>query len=169
MRAMCIPKFRHRALGVISRLAIGAVASAIVCSFWLPRGAYADATKTQYELRERCGKQVDTYFRREWGEGIKNTRDLLMTADFTDHYNEKLNKCFFVLTVNSASRKPASTRGVTTSMDLFEINEHKEYGMFFAPEGAPPMECWVLDANGKQQSCRSQDAWKLMIRSYMEH
>ncbi len=174
MRATCISEFRHRALGLISRLVISVAVSAIVCGLSLPRSASADANKAQYELRERCGKQADTDFRREWGEGIQNTKDFFMTSDYTDHYNEKLNKCFVVLTVNSAPRERTSAKSAwdsSTSIELYEINEHKEYGSFLAPNfpaGTPPNTCWVLDTNAKQNSCRSRDEWNLMIRPYME-
>ena len=74
------------------------------------REAAAALSKRQaYELSERCGKTAGEEFRREWKGGIVNTATGQMTASFRNHYNSKLNKCFYLLGVTHFRNKTSSS------------------------------------------------------------
>ena len=128
-----------------------------VCSIVLSSGTYAASIKEQYELQERCGKRADEVFRREYGNGIGNDQ----MAGYTNHYNEKLNKCFVLVTVSIY--KP----DISNTMVLFDINENKEYGSIVTiithAKDAPLTYCKVLE-----RVCHSQKEWETLTRPFME-
>ncbi|MBI2748638.1 MAG: hypothetical protein HYX43_04660 [Burkholderiales bacterium] len=62
-----------------------------------------------YELSERCGKTASEEFRREWKNGIVNTETGQMTAGYANHYNSKLNKCFYLLRITHITRKKSDS------------------------------------------------------------
>ena len=120
--------------------------------------SYADSSKDDYELQERCGKRAEESFRREWGNGIKSVEGEKMSADYSNHYNKKLNKCFVLLSVSGMSKK------YYNSIMLYDVNESRTYGSFFKLEyDRPPNQCQVL---GKK--CKSEDEWNSFVRPYME-
>ena len=125
-----------------------------------------------YELSERCGKTTGEEFRREWKGGIVNTETGQMAASYTNHYNSRLNKCFYLLRVTHFTSKKSGGGESTSnvSMMLFDINEVKEYGNYFGaptsaaqPVAGPPMNCTVV---GKR--CSSSEEWEALARPYME-
>lgn len=121
--------------------------------------SHAGSNKNDYDLQERCGKQAEESFRREWGEGVVNMKSGMMTADYSNHYNKKMNKCFVLLSVSTMHQNNASK-----SIMLYDINESRTYGQFFQSKyDLPPNMCHVLDKN-----CSSEDEWKSLVRSYME-
>ena len=91
------------------------------------------STKEEYELQEKCGKRAAEWGD-EWGaqlggrtyfdkDGMEEWRD------FVNHYNRKLNKCFFLLTIRW-SLKIMEGRLYVIEKHLYDINENKEYGSF---------------------------------------
>jgi|ERR1700730_6014801 hypothetical protein len=71
----------------------------------------AEPNKLQYELEERCGRAAAVIFEKDWeGKGITNTPDGQIVASFENHYNQSLNKCFYLLTSTSyLTKKPMPT------------------------------------------------------------
>jgi hypothetical protein len=126
--------------------------------------AAAGPDKEAYELLERCGKRSEEVFRRDWGEGIKNTDGGQMIAGYRNHYSPALNKCFALQTVTTVSRKTKTEKASTTlSITLYDVNEMKEYGSFFtAAMESPPTECYVLD-----KSCSSRSGWESLLTPYI--
>ena len=137
------------------------------------REATAALSKRQgYELSERCGKTAGEKFRREWKQGVVNTETGQMVASFTNHYNSKLNKCFYLLTVNHFTHKNSHGGEATMnlSMMLADINESKGIGNYFgAPTSASkvvaghPLECKVLD-----KLCSSSEEWEALAKPFVE-
>jgi hypothetical protein len=137
------------------------------------REATAVLSKRQaYELSERCGKTAGEEFRREWKQGLVNTKTGQMLASFTNHYNSRLNKCFYLLRITHFTKKKSAGDRATMnlSMTLADINEGKEFGNYFgAPTGAMkpvtghPYDCKVLD-----KLCSSEAEWEALVKPYME-
>lgn len=73
-------------------------------------------------LSGRCEKKSREQFRRAWQDGVVNTADGKMTAEFTNHYNAELDTCFYLLTVTSAS---------TLKKMLFDMNGGELYGEYW--------------------------------------
>jgi hypothetical protein len=57
--------------------------------------------KITYELQERCGRSVEEWFKREYGNGYERTKDGRRLTTFRNHYNSRMNKCFMLLTSKS--------------------------------------------------------------------
>jgi hypothetical protein len=125
---------------------------------------YAASNKEEYELQERCGKRAGEIFKREYGSGIKRDKDGSTNFGYKNHYNTKLNKCFFL----------ESSRGYTEATDkkkvgfvmerLFDINENREYGSYFKrDEDSQPTEC-----NVERKVCHSEKEWETLIKPYMD-
>jgi hypothetical protein len=120
--------------------------------------------KDLYELSERCGKTCAQRFKEEYGkEGTYPYNGQLITRGYTSHYNAKLNKCF-ILIEDSVISKEASK-----SKLLWDINENKEYGQYFAFREDKKLFhmkttlCVVLE-----MSCKSEQEWDLLVKPYME-
>jgi len=64
---------------------------------------YAQPTKEQYELQERCGKRAAEVFKREYRPGLKGEQ-----LNYENHYSARLNKCFFLLEIGDAYEKGKS-------------------------------------------------------------
>ena len=113
-----------------------------------------------YERSEQCGKLSREQFRRAWKDGAVETEDGRVAAEFTSHYNEKLNTCFYLLTVTSTS---------TLKKMLFDVNGGELYGEFQgptaveSPAASRPKACRV-----ESFYCASWREWEVLIESYME-
>lgn len=125
--------------------------------------SYAASTKEEYDLQERCGKRADEFFKREYGNGISNNKDGQSISGYTNHYNKKLNKCFFLLTTSDLPYKDKKN-SASTFITLFNINEQKEYGNYFKRlKDNFGFVCKVSD-----KVCHTQDEWEALIKPYME-
>ena len=90
-------------------------------------------------------------------------------ADFGDHFNVKLRKCFVVIRTNTfkSGEHLASTK-------LFDALEGKNYGKYVWSgqkdkelfEG-PPLECQVIASDGSSKICRSKDEFDSLATGYM--
>jgi hypothetical protein len=124
-----------------------------------------------YELTEQCGKKSREEFRRAWNEGTVKTADGQMTAEFTNHYNVRLNSCFYLLTVShyTAGSDNGSASASTLNKMLFDINEGERYGEYLGPatDESPPVKfpetCKVVSLN-----CASRREWEVLAGPYME-
>lgn len=125
--------------------------------------SYADPLKEEYELQERCGKRAEEVFKSGYGStGITNTKEGQAIAGYRNHYNKKLNKCFFLLTYRDIPYKKKQAGSVLIS--LYDINENREYGSFFKRDtDSHPTECTV---SGK--ACHSEQEWVALVSPYMD-
>ncbi len=108
------------------------------------------------ELSEQCGKTSRDQFRRDWKDGVAPAADGQMTAGFSNHYNAKLNTCFYLLTVKQ------STNSALKIM-LFDINDGEQYGEYLGPAAGLPRICRI-----EGMYCASEREWEVLVRPYME-
>ena len=84
-----------------------------------------------------------------------------MTAEFTNHYNAKLDACFYLVTVKQSTG--------TLRKLLFDINERELYGEYLgpatyeSPAASLPKACRVAGFY-----CASGREWDVLVKSYME-
>jgi hypothetical protein len=125
----------------------------------------AEPNKDQYELQERCGKRAEEVFKRDYafkGGGVTDTKDGEDMTVYENHYNAMLNKCFVLEKVTSIKYK--TNKGTATKKTLFDVNEHKVYGIFFIrSEFNFPLECRI-----QQKICHSEGEWEELLKPYME-
>ena len=131
--------------------------------------AAAPSKQQAYELSEQCGKTSRDRFRRDWKDGVVPTPDGQMTAEFTNHYNAKLNTCFYLLTVNRYTNGEGGASTSTLSMMFFDIDDDELYGEYLGPatiESPPtriPTTCRL-----EYMYCASRGEWEVLVRRYME-
>lgn len=73
------------------------------------------------------------------------------------HYSARYNTCFVVIRTNTFSRKE---KGMSTLIELWDLNENKQRGSFFQHGDA--IICTVGNA-----VCRSEAEWQLLIDPYI--
>jgi hypothetical protein len=147
--------------GCAKRLFAGCLATGFFTS-----AGHAEPNKVEYELAEKCGRSVATWFKSEYKEeGVPiNTRDGQMIAAFRSHYNRKLNKCFLLLTINTfKSKKSEGDLNSSTQHMLVDFLDNNEIGTFFQFFGITPTSC-----NVNETHCRSEAEWQFLAKPFME-
>ena len=111
------------------------------------------------ELSAQCAKLSREQFQHAWKDGREKTAEGPLTAEFANHYNTKLNICFYLLTVSSPG---------TLKKMLFDINGGELYGEFLGPAIAES------PAAGRPKTCRieslycaSAREWDVLAEPYM--
>jgi len=90
-----------------------------------------------------------------------------MVVSYQNHYNARLNKCFYLQTVNTYPKNKAEN--VHEDGVLFDINDNREYGNFHrmmnyeGPYDPVPVICNLLE-----RQCHSRVEWEYLVRPYME-
>jgi hypothetical protein len=112
------------------------------------------------ENAAQCGSRSRAQFSRDWKDGVENSAEGKTTAEFTNHYNARLNTCFYLLTVASPG---------TRKKMLFDINGGELYGEYLgaavvdSPKPPVPKACRV-----ESFYCASEREWHVLIEPYME-
>ena len=136
-----------------------------------PKAASAPAPNPRvvYELREKCGKDAREWFDHNNLEEGAAAAGILMNSDFTNHYNEHLNRCYAVLIETGTmfhSQWPSDkTKQMVMTLDkhLVEVAENKDVGHFFINSTIDkPISCNVGD-----QTCGSREEWDRLVAPYM--
>ena len=126
-------------------------------------GAHGATSMQAYELQERCGKQAENWFRSEWGHaGVTNTKKGQATANYRNHFNGAMSKCFVLLTYLDLPYKDKK-QSPSTQITLFDVNENKEYGTFFKFANSE----LLFQCDVEKRHCKSRDEWETMIAPYM--
>ena|ERR1700733_8851554 len=129
-------------------LALGAVT--------LPVNGYAQPDKVAYELQERCGKRAEQVWQKDYGQNITTDQYGTIIANYENHYNAKLNKCFML---EDATSLPKGGGQSFKTLMLIDVNENKIYGTF---TNAGAVQC---DLEGR--ACRSELDWRQLVAPFM--
>ncbi len=121
----------------------------------------AEPNKVLYELQERCGKQARETFRSGWGGHVVNSTGWQTIANFENHYNVRLDKCFYI---EMSTTYPPKTKHdkANEHFRLFDLNENKEYATYDHTEGLPLL-CYVGD-----RGCTTKEEWRALVKPFME-
>jgi len=112
------------------------------------------------EPSEQCGQTSRDQFRRAWKDGMRETADGRATAEFTNHYNRRLDACFYLLTVSSAA---------TLKRMLVDIGTGELYGEFLGPAHVEPPAAGVpKTCRVESFYCASAREWDVLVAPYME-
>jgi hypothetical protein len=145
---------RQKAISIIIGAAInGCLVTAL---------AFSQPNKKENELRERCGKRTEEIWKKEFEDNIANSKDVQVIGHYENHYNAKLNKCFY-LTKSSVIGKEK----VMKIERLFDVDANKEYGMFTSDSDDSLAVCVLYVERGKGR-CSSENEWRQLIKPYME-
>jgi hypothetical protein len=121
--------------------------------------AQAQTETERYNLQEQCGKLAAEVFAKEWGTGTSNTDYGQTIADYRNHYNFRLNKCFYLEL--SATYPRRTGEGQFSSSRLFDLQESKEIGTYQQLED----EVVSCDVQGKE--CHSLLEYQALIKPFM--
>jgi hypothetical protein len=110
--------------------------------------AQAQSLTEKYELSERCGKQAEERYAKEVESRV------LVKVDYENHYNSRLNKCFY-LSINDGP-------GLARMLTLSDLNERKAVAIYYH-RGDDVEHCSV-----QQQQCTSEAEWRELIKPFME-
>jgi hypothetical protein len=126
--------------------------------------------RAMYDLREKCGRDAQEWFLRFYGTDPAPIGGLAFTQDFKNHYNERLNRCYAVLSrtgMGMIAQHPGDkTKDLVQTLDkhLFEVNENNDMGRFFInTQSSAPLNCRIVD-----QQCASLKEWESLAAAYME-
>jgi hypothetical protein len=114
------------------------------------------------DLQEKCAKQAAIAFHQQ---GFSEN-----DADYVNHYNVKLGRCFIQITKTSMSGNfPATTKSLS---DAFEGKEFGSY-LWINTEGkkyweVAPRMCSVTLPTGEERTCTSDTEYDELSRAYLE-
>jgi hypothetical protein len=118
------------------------------------------------QLQGECAKQA----RLEYNEGGWKKEQM---AGFTNHYNEKMNKCFML--IESTTPSTAKDGTFFTNKTLSDAFEGQNYGLYVWQSDkkkkyweVPPFECDVTLPSGEKKMCQSSDEFGELIKVYMQ-
>jgi hypothetical protein len=117
------------------------------------------------EMQQKCAQQSKAEFNRS---GF----DKDDTANFTNHYNAKLNKCFVEMFSMKSHRTPYVPTVYRSVSDAFEGKTYGEY-MWINDLGkkyweVKPFVCKVTLLSGEDKYCESDREFEELIKVYME-
>jgi hypothetical protein len=127
--------------------------------------ARLEAKARDFSLQEKCAKQAREEFQR-WGYAKE------AFADLTNHYNERLNKCFLALETRSADKSGSYINKFLA--DAYEGKQYAEYSWFnISGSGKKywevvPDSCKVTMPSGQEITCKSSEEYDELIKAYME-
>ena len=117
------------------------------------------------DVQAKCAQQARVVFSES---GLSPKKDAL--AGYTDHYNQRLNKCFVKLNSMEATGKAAITYMLV--QDAFEGKQYAEYYGSHMPgrptDDATPNVCTITQQGGEEKECHSSKEFEESIRVYME-
>jgi hypothetical protein len=112
------------------------------------------------DLQEKCATQARAEFNAEGWEKYQ-------FATLTNHYNQKLNKCF--TEVSSTDTRTAGDGTVHKSVFVIDAFEGKSYGQYsWHSDKVPPLMCKVTSLFGEEAFCHSEEEFKTAMMQYME-
>jgi hypothetical protein len=126
----------------------------------------ARAKTATLELQEKCSKQA----REAYAENGWKKEEL---ASYTNHFNEKMNKCF-ALIEDATQPKPADGTIITNKI-LIDAFEGKTYGEYTWRSDkvkkyweVAPFYCKGTLTSGEEKVCHSSDEFDEIVKLYME-
>jgi hypothetical protein len=149
---------------------------------FVPTKVYTATNKEDYELQEKCARDAEARFNKDFKEAfaVRYTPDVTnegkikidtkgnpiyhqKTLDFVyvNHFNKKLNRCFM--------RAYVQERLSLYHDRLVDVNEKELYGSFDVGQelNEKGKEITVCSVKGKRE-CHNQRDWEAFIKPYME-
>lgn len=129
-------------------------------------------SKEQVRARsEQCEKKTRDRFRRDWKDGSAQTADGRTAAEFTNHYNAKLDTCFYLLTVSHSANHggQGSAPAGILGRKLFDIDTAELYGEYLGPAAdGSPADGFPATCRLEALHCGSRREWEVLLERYMQ-
>jgi hypothetical protein len=127
----------------------------------LPMAAQAQPNRDIYDLQDRCGRRAAEVFAKKYPPF--ETSEVQHRYSYRNHYSQRLNKCFFLVT-NIVWFKPGKG-GVGKEvryLELFDLNENNRYGSYVGTASGK----LVCEIRGR--SCSSEQEWMELVSPYID-
>ena len=122
--------------------------AALVSFVLFASGAQAQSLNKKSDLSVQCRKEAAERFARDWSEHGK--------ANFANHYNFRLNKCFYL-------EDSTFYEGAEKTSNLIDLHENRVIGSYDKLEGDAFVVCSV-----QGQRCASEAEWRALIKPLMD-
>ena len=124
-----------------------------------------ERTKTgNLDLQQKCAAQAHTQF-------VQSGFEKQAMAGYVNHYNEKANSCFMVISSTDTRTSPGR---IFTNLMLLDAFEGKVFGNYaWQSDPAkkywenPPFMCDVTLPSGEKKQCKSDAEFRELIKVYM--
>ena len=127
--------------------------------------AKLESKTASLDLQEKCAKQAHEAFKINGFEKDE-------TSAFSNHYNEKLNKCFVQIESHDAKTISGTIYENKTISDAFEGKVYAQYAWHSDKVKkyweVPPSLCKVTLLSGEERICHSSDEFDALVKQYME-
>jgi hypothetical protein len=125
----------------------------------------AQPNAVSLELQEKCSKGAQEAFKRD---GFENQQ----LASFSNHYNEKLNKCFVQYDSTDAKTSSGTIFVNKVVSDAFEGKVYAQY-MWHSDKvkkywEVAPVQCTVTLPSAEEKTCTSSEEFDTLVKQYME-
>lgn len=125
-----------------------------------PIAGVGQSSADSASLEQQCSANTAEWFKELWPkpEGADSTRD--WSASYLSHYNQKLAKCFMVLTVKESS---GSRDGIlhALSRGVYEVKQPQALAKLLTSPGSHGLICTIQD-----HVCKSATQWDTLVRAY---
>jgi hypothetical protein len=114
-----------------------------------------------FDLQAKCARQsLEVWKAGGW--------DRKKTATYSNHYNEKLNKCF--MRIDTATEESGADVTFETVMDAFESKGYAEFiwKVDHRSGDSKSMRCSAILPSGEAITCTSPQEFDEIIKQYME-
>ena len=154
----------------MNRLITASVVAAVIA---VCTDSFAKPDKVAYELKVRCGKQVDDYMSKEYGDPMKPFHPTNGGRRYIhqSHYNAKLNACLYF--VQSWHYYPLDehdkhwrTNPLSEEFDLYDLNEGRAIAHFVFGNIAGTKE--VSQCEVDEKTCKTKAQWDALVKPYLE-
>ena len=129
--------------------------------------ARLESKTASLDLQAKCAKQAHEAFKIN-GYGFEKNE----MAVLSNHYNEKLSKCFVLIEDTDAKTVPGIIYENKTVSDAFEGKVYAQYGWHTDKVKkyweVPPYRCKVMLPSGEEKICHSSDEFDALVKEYME-
>ncbi len=116
--------------------------------------------RASLDEQSKCAKQALEDFKHDGYEGEA-------LATFTDHYNEKMGKCFVVYQVNHFEKKYSSESKII--FDAFELKEYGEFNWMKNERGIETLSKGLVTLpDGQVKESISSDEFDQSAKVFME-
>jgi len=114
-----------------------------------------------FDVQEKCAKQALEV----WKAGGWDRKKL---ATYSNHYNEKLQKCF--IRIDTATEESGADVTFETVMDAFESKGYAEFiwKVDHKSGDSKSMRCSAILPSGEAITCTSPDEFDALVKQYME-
>lgn len=118
-----------------------------------------------YDLRDKCGREAREWFKHFYGDGVSRKSDGESHSSYTNHYNERLNRCYALLASNVVIRDEQTHKIILSDQRaLVDVSENKDIGNYLKLSDMDnAMACKI-----GEQKCSSLEEWESLAASYMD-